>query len=125
MNAEEIVNKVATSYTSETRSVVEGTINECAYLTEDGRKCAVGMFMLDPGLLQSQNPPAAHVEESIGMPLDDLLIPEVRGFPVAFWSRLQHLHDKPYHWTPTGLSAIGIESANSIIEEFSQTGATK
>lgn len=103
---------------------------ECLYADSSGRGCAVGHYMIpeikdyfrelnacaadDGGRCWnwSIGTPASALArewtENLALPqlrvdcLDDMLVPEVRGMPVEFWSRLQVLHDTNEFWESCG-----------------------
>lgn len=73
----------------------------CAYLTIDGRMCAVGRCLTPlhvkraHGVLCSVSKlPGRLLEAS----LDEILQPEYRGHSVEFWDKLQTLHDNEPIW---------------------------
>ena len=98
--------------------------NGCVYMNSKGQKCAVGRYMLKEnpskynwhGNVYSLVARLVENEEPGG--LDSLLIKEVRGHDLVFWADLQMLHDVPENWDEDGISAIGIEKANKLIEEY-------
>lgn len=84
------------------RAVLPG--GGCKYLTTEGRKCAVGRYML-PGRWQKSCMGVASLMEGHDGPLDIVLQPEVRGLPWRLWYTLQHYHDDGDYWRPDGFSA--------------------
>ena len=77
---------------------------ECLYMTEGGKKCAVGRCMNDYALGKLKG-----VVEAV----DDLenfqvlLKPEYRGHSIRFWGALQGLHDANKNWNVFGLTSVG------------------
>lgn len=120
----QIIDEVASSYTLQNRALGE---TGCMYCTNEGRRCAVGRFMIDPpkdfhgGVIRLV---AAALNTSVysitfGMKtiyqvLEEKLVPEVRGNPLEFWSELQQLHDNMDNWTDTGLSVEGKEAVEKL-----------
>ena len=43
---------------------------------------------------------------------------EDRGHEIEFWEQVQHLHDRDFHWTETGLSEDGHNKIKQIKEQF-------
>jgi hypothetical protein len=108
----EIIDIIASSYTSKTRAMTGK--NHCQYITEDGRKCAVGMFMTDEGLEFSKglDLSATGINRRLfneqRRNLDDILIKEVRGHELLFWDEMQNrLHDKETYWDENGITPKG------------------
>jgi len=91
--------------------------NKCAYLTQDGRKCAVGKCLID-GSHQNFNGDVSNLVMKYG--LDPILIEKYIGMEIAFWMDLQDLHDTPSYWNETGLSEHGLFKYNKLKEEFSK-----
>lgn len=102
----------------------------CMYITPDGRSCAVGRCMSLPTReMRGGVAVFCFVKEHApgdGAPFqrhissfEDELKPEYRGHPIAFWERLQELHDDSTMWGETiGLSDKGqgfVEILNQII----------
>jgi hypothetical protein len=50
--------------------------------------------------------------------LDNLLLPEYRGYPIEFWEHLQELHDKPSHWSDAGITLSGLYFVDKICVTF-------
>lgn len=87
----------------------------CKYITDDGKKCAVGRCMAKPLDVEGGVRMLAYMYyQKSGVSckhLDDLLKPEYRGHELGFWVYLQSLHDtEGYHdengWTDRGKEAI-------------------
>jgi hypothetical protein len=101
-----------------------GDFENCVFLTQDGKKCAVGRYLnkkdlekisysgnLDGGIINFYN-------EYDKCELSTRI---VKRLPKNFWKDLQNLHDKRSNWrNPSGLSVVGkshVESMkNKIIE---------
>jgi hypothetical protein len=49
---------------------------------------------------------------------EQLLRPEYRGKDPYFWMELQDLHDQPSNWTKRGLSNLGRQEVDKLIERW-------
>ena len=49
---------------------------------------------------------------------EQLLKPEYRGKDPYFWMELQDLHDQPSNWTKSGLSNLGRQEVDKLIERW-------
>lgn len=97
--------------------------DQCVYQTKDGRRCALGMWILadrihvadvalgSVGSLVS----AAH---RAGLTLDEILHPSVRGLPIPFWRKIQNLHDESANWSDEGGLTRRGEDAAVRISDF-------
>jgi hypothetical protein len=68
----------------------------CQYLTEDGKKCAIGRCLIDPGRLMfagSLTGINGEYQISNKQWSDEWLKPQYRGHPPRFWINLQKWHD--------------------------------
>lgn len=97
----EIIDLIASSYTSETRST--NASGGCLYRHPDGRTCAAGMLLKLEVLATI---PEATSIEYISNTVDSYK-PEYAGYPARFYQDMQSLHDNPYYWDIKGLSALG------------------
>ena len=92
----------------------------CMYTNDQGKHCAIGRFLLpEHQTLEFAN---VHIQDNVEnlegvINLDDVLIPEVRGFPVDFWNDLQVLHDGRYYWSESR-NCIGIAGLTIRGEDF-------
>ena len=114
----EVLDIVTKHFNSKNRSVTcSGT---CLYLSEDGSKCAVGMFIKDE-YINDEDWVETHNEEGAGCLLentDEILIEEYRGLGAEFWTSVQYLHDGVSHWSEKGLSVTGEGMVAGIKEEL-------
>jgi len=126
MTTKEIVNQITDTYTINNRATdnVCG-MEECRYLTKDGRMCAVGMCMNELSLKEFGTVMGdVHdlneiVEQKVSdQGLDYLLKEEYKGHPLKFWKKLQQLHDNKKYWDDDGLNERGKRLANLIIDEY-------
>jgi hypothetical protein len=102
---------------------------KCRYLTEDGRKCAVGRCLIEGGELHCHcsafdngcevfsatwaDTPVNRITN-----LQDILMPEYRGHYIYFWERLQEFHDCDSHFTDTGLSKAGQWNLEFLLKQY-------
>lgn len=49
---------------------------------------------------------------------DDLLVEEVRGFPLRFWVALQGVHDDPDYWGEGGLTESGEAYRSELLDQI-------
>ena len=104
MTAMQLVRETLMAYIKWPTKLRGKQLGICRYITDDGRKCAVGRCMLNP----REHACAATVTSlSYRYNFDDLLKPEYRGFPIQLWEELQTFHDYDGNWTNKGLSARG------------------
>ena len=93
----------------------------CMYTNDQGKHCAIGRFLLpEHQTLEFAN---VHINENVEniegvINLDDVLIPEARGFSVPFWNDLQVLHDGQYYWSETGLTDRGENFYHEILSRY-------
>lgn len=97
---------------------------KCRYLTEDGRKCAVGKCLIEGEKILSVGIVGAMSAELVDgqvhdiANLEDILMPEYRGHDTDFWARLQEFHDCDVHFTDTGLSEDGEHKLEFLLEQY-------
>jgi len=101
----------------------------CRYLTEDGRKCAVGRCLIEGEkmLYDSTQDDSTQVlvsAESADIAVNritnlrDVLMPEYRGHDIYFWKRLQEFHDCNSNFTDTGLSEDGQWNLEFLLKQY-------
>lgn len=88
--------------------------NECRYLTEDGRKCAIGR-VINISYEDSEKLSNVTVANSN---IVKLLPEHIKVLGIDFLSRIQRLHNCDTYWNEDGLSAIGKETVTDIIKEY-------
>lgn len=101
----------------EDRAIVppaRSAVTTCRYLTEDGRKCAVGIHI-----------PDGHPAQHLQMTVADLekVHPELAGIAwpidgIALAVELQGVHDLDKFWDDPGLNIEGLNHLNSIALQF-------
>ncbi len=136
----EIIEEVASSYTSLTRAVDPKQYGTCRYLTEDGKKCAVGRALTDEAqehlaTCHSPNPYADELAfnmlslddqhevvqngiELFDNSLDPFLKEEYKGHDPKFWANLQNLHDNSHFWDENGLNDAGNKAKQMLINKY-------
>ena len=107
----EIINETVDFYSQDVsrRAILNGSY---AYLTKDGKMCAVGRCMKRPRLRTSKSrifnyAKALCTEDGINQDLEPLLKKAYLGHDILFWKELQRLHDVSSHWCDTGLTEFG------------------
>lgn len=113
----EVLDIVTKHFNIKNRSTL---FNTCLYLSKDGSKCAVGMFIKDE-YINDENWVEAHNEEGAYCLLyssDEILVEEYRGLGVEFWDSMQSLHDKEGYWDEKGLTTVGKVRVAGIKEEY-------
>jgi len=100
---------------------------KCRYLTEDGRKCAVGRCLIEGekifhgDCVDAQEAMSAELADTPVNDitnLQDVLMPEYRGHDIYFWARLQEFHDCNSHFTDTGLSKAGQHQLEFLLKQY-------
>jgi len=119
----DIIDETADSYTSLTRAADGGRNHSCYYIHPDtGCMCAVGRCCEAPSSDWSGK--WTHLSDNVRMPpfapedRELLLKPEYRGKDPYFWMELQDLHDQPSNWTKSGLSNLGRQEVDKLIERW-------
>jgi hypothetical protein len=82
------------------------------YVSTNGNKCAVGRFLKDEVLegLAELNRLSRKVSYlAIDNSLDRVLKDEYKGHSLAFWKKLQRLHDTHHFWSNDGITKEGIK----------------
>jgi hypothetical protein len=110
-SAQEIILETYAAYPTIKSCAMNIDTGACEYLTPDGKMCAIGRCLIEPGdkmLVGSLN---RDDKWRIGQILwsDDLLKPEYRGHPPEFWADLQKWHD--YKAAKMDITAIENELA--------------
>ena len=102
--------ETATAYTSKTRA--SNRKGNCYYFKK-GKCCAVGRCLEKPEKFAKWDCKVDRLPD-----LGKNLKPEYRGYPVAFWEALQHLHDHLRFWDEKGLSEDGKKQFEKIKNQF-------
>lgn len=120
----QIIDETAARFNSNNRAI-KGR-SQCEYCTKDGRKCAVGAYM------DETNKPGRYDGFSVLLinsrflgGIDTVLVPEVRGHEIEFWTDIQKLHDNvdgcpesPNYWDENGLNYDGLEQVKQLKEKW-------
>jgi len=100
----ELLNNTAARYNINTRAVnVKGC---CSYITEDGKKCAIGAEVRNPSKLVNGGVLNDYVFSALPKRLQKM--------GLDFLSDIQSLHDKPINWNERGLSEKGSDRFEQI-----------
>jgi len=116
----EVLDIVTKHFNSKNRSTVQPPFKSCLYLSKDGSKCAVGMFIKDE-YINDENWVETHNEEGAYCLLDssdEILVEKYRGLGVEFWNSMQILHDEESYWDEKGLTTRGENMVAEIKEEY-------
>jgi len=109
----EIINEVANHFNSQNRAIVEGA---CSYLTPDGKKCAVGMFLnFEKFSVIINNDSADTLFQKKGY---GILKEEYQIEDTGFWMDLQGLHDTDRFWDENGLTETGEGRKQFLLKKY-------
>ena len=101
----EIINETANFYTSENRAVGQPS---CMYLTDDGKRCAVGRCLREDLDVKNFDGDVHDLITDFEVPdIDDLLKEKYKGHSEEFWLELQNFHDISGNWNEEGLTEEG------------------
>lgn len=121
-----LVHETVEAFTGKPRAFTEGLMTKCVYFGPEAC-CAIGRKML-PSLKETltkrglNTRPIWIVMQELGMSLDELLIPEARGYPKWLWDRLQSLHDEHRYWYGQELSTEGKMAVSNILTILGASG---
>jgi len=123
LSKEEILTNMISFYSEDPNRRSQDDVGSCVY-NGRGRHCAVGRHLLqvykDMGRKLKGN--VGTIDELMAyhdcIMLDEMLDEEYRGHEIEFWEQVQHLHDRDFHWTETGLSEDGHNKIKQIKEQF-------
>jgi hypothetical protein len=114
----EILEIVAKTYTSKTRSVDEE--GDCVYLSKDGKRCGAGLFLKPE--FNTCNIEMMRIIPAIrkGKVCKEDFLLEVQSHfeDHLFWGKIQSLHDTHCYWNETGLSEDGLEYYHNFINNI-------
>lgn len=91
-------------------------LTKCAYITKDGKMCAVGRCLIDPGVIS--------YDTSIYSALNDKELEQedfkepYRGHDADFWTDVQDLHDSALNWDGTGLTKKGKDILEYLLTKY-------
>lgn len=109
----EIINEVASHFNATNRALDPN--GDCAYITEDGRKCAVGMFLNNAEDFLGNCTSADYLFPKKGF---GILKEEYRIEDAAFWNDLQRFHDREQYWDELGLTYEGERQKALLIKAY-------
>lgn len=114
---QQIIDETEAAYADPSNRGYNSKRYSCEYLSDRGKKCAIGRVVLDPSVI----PQASLIKDidnvwRIGSLLftDDLLKEEYRGHEPAFWKDLQTWHDNHRHFNETSITDAGNEELERI-----------
>lgn len=94
----------------------------CAYLTDDGRMCAVGRCEIDPPKINEGGFAKIGSDQNgnslAGNRSKIKFKPEYEGHEIEFWEDLQFLHDEDDHWSDDGISEKGMDYAEELKKKY-------
>lgn len=115
----EILDWIASQYTSETRSMRKGL---CCYFGQYGRRCAISKMCKDDEETEKAlreidlfDYPAIGDCDDYIMPL---MKPEFAGHEVEFYTDCQGLHDIKSNWDELGLSKTGLNKLRELKDKW-------
>lgn len=116
----EIIEETAAAYTSLTLAMGDG---ECYYIHPDtGNMCAIGRCCEAPDSDWVGKWTHLHTNKRNAVlephERELLLKLEYRGKDPFFWMELQDLHDQPNNWTKSGLSKLGRQEVERLMERW-------
>jgi len=114
-----IIKETAGFYNSESRGTAYGETS-CFYVASNGNKCAVGRCLINPERWAESGDAESLFKDMNRKGLDpqEQFSEQYRGHDEAFWLDLQGLHDKTGNWNENGLTEIGKEHLDSLLEDY-------
>lgn len=113
----EIIKETVEYYSNNPRSInTAGT--SCLYNGPNGEKCAFSRCCVDDASFIE----GTSADSTLGsLSNQNILKEEYRGHDGIFWNNVQALHDLSANWNDegNGLSDIGIERVNKLIQRYS------
>ncbi len=89
------------------------------YLADNGNKCAVGRYLLEPEkYLGTIGDIALKEDEDNHIFSQELFQEEYRGHDIGFWYNLQQFHDDDAHFNDAGLSESGREYLRQLYLDY-------
>lgn len=118
MNKLQIIEETVKYYSEDVsrRAIKPG--GRCEYLTSDGKMCAVGRCMINPGTNRDDDIGFIPSYSIIEVDQDKILKKEYRGHENEFWFDLQKLHDANSNWIDNGLSDAGQRYVEKLKEKW-------
>lgn len=118
----EIIEETVAYYSEDVNRRALGELGGCAYLTEDGRMCAVGRCEIDPPKYDEGGPAKTGSYQNGIAAADDRseikFKPEYEGHEMKFWEDLQSLHDEDDYWNANGISERGMDYAEELKKKY-------
>ncbi len=115
----EIIKETAEFYNSENRGY-DYIKDNCMYITNDGKKCAIGRCLNTKGIQAIKNIQTKSfiILFPTNEILDSYLKPKYRGHIKDFWLTLQSFHDTDEFWDKEGLSGDGKFEYEELLKRY-------
>lgn len=122
----QIIEETVKFYTENPSQRATDKHDYCEYITTDGRRCAVGRYMIDPSKFAGSSGGSVHyianiekrTNENCPVFTQEDLIEEVRGHNWSFWAALQGFHDSPINWKLGELTEEGINHVERLKKDY-------
>ena len=132
----EIINETAEFYGADpTRRAIlftaQGGHSICAYLTEEGKKCAVGRYLIERKKISNHGNGQKVCAKDLTCAvtsiedLDQYLLPEYRGHEIDFWMKLQSFHDTDKYFSEKSLSEKGVAIKEYLLSVYKEEQTEK
>lgn len=114
LSKEEILTSLVSFYSADPiRHRCQDDAGNAVYNGRNGKHCAIGQCLLEDYQKQGRglHGNSGTFDELMAYQhetnFDDMLQEKYRGHEIDFWEHVQHLHDRDFHWTETGISEDG------------------
>ena len=100
MNAIQLIDETVSAYAADPPALrSRDNLGTCMYVTNDGRKCAIGRCLNKKFVHQAARHNFEHILSQVKA--------RYKGFSQQFWRDLQELHDNNKNWDKNGLTEYG------------------
>lgn len=109
---QELLENTINYFTSENRSI-DNNSEDCTYITEDGKRCAIGIELTKPlaKKLSINN-------DGIENDDFDYLPKRLKSMTKSFLINIQELHDGHDYWDKKGLTIQGKRAVKRIVNKY-------
>jgi hypothetical protein len=117
----EIIKETVDFYSADTSRRALNCMGGCEYINDEGERCAVGRYMIDPNLWLSRGTigdVARMLPSNDGRLPTGIVIPECDGHSISFWLDVQSLHDYDGNWNKDGLSICGGAALDTLLNKY-------
>ena len=108
----EFLDETVAYYSEDVNRRATNVGGSCFYLTEDGRKCAIGRYI----------PPKKYSSDfegrSVKGDIFNCLPKKIKELGEVFLIKVQTFHDGDENWDENGLTMFGKEDYKNIVKEF-------